>query len=405
MKLSVAYSFAPDLLSRLASYPEVDEVYGKLRADPIGGGRSSYTLRPVSWHRLRAVVEEAHRYGIRFNYLLNGATLQGLEQTRKGQKTIRRLLDRVDSYGVDSVTVASPYLLRVVKRHHPRLQTRVSAFAVVDRPSKARQWEDMGADTICVSALACNRDFATLAAMRKEVSCELQLIANAACMLGCAHELTHMNMLTASSSTSSAHRGLCLDYCFLRCSSVRLADPVHYIKSTWIRPEDLHLYEKLGYHSFKIVERSCPTDLLVKRVEAYVRRSFKGNLLEIAGPVAQISQQQGASLRQRLATLRDVFQPTKVNLRSLQAVRDYAEQILLSTYEQERAPVFIDNEGLDGFLEGMRKRDCSHADCSRCGYCRKWADTHVHVDPDYRQKMLHMAHELDEGALAGSHWL
>ncbi len=405
MKLSVAYSFAPDLLARLSQYSEVAEVYGKLRSDPIGGGRSSYTLRPASWGRLREVVDEAHGYGIGFNYLINGATLQGLEQTRRGQKTIRRLLARIDRMGVDSVTVASPYLLRVVKRCHPRLRVRVSAFAVVDGPAKARQWEDMGADAICISALACNRSFGVLGAMREAVSCELQLIVNASCMPGCAHELTHMNLLTASSSTSSATRGLCLDHCFLRCSSLRLHEPVHYIRSTWIRPEDLHHYEELGYDSFKIVERSCPTELLVKRVEAYVRRSFDGNLLEIAGPVAQISGRQGASIRQRLAMVRDLFRPTKVNTGALLAVKRYAERILFSTYERRRAPVYIDNKALEGFIDGIRERDCARTDCARCGYCSKWADTHVRIDPDYRREMLDMAGELDSGALAGSHWL
>ncbi|MBD3241788.1 MAG: peptidase U32 [Chitinivibrionales bacterium] len=405
MKLSVAYTFAPDLLGRLAAFPEVEEVYGKLRADPIGGGRSSYTLRPASSGTLRDTVDEAHRHGIRFNYLVNGATLQELDQTRRGQKKIRRLLDRLVETGVDCVTMASPYLLRVVKECYPTLGTRVSAFAVVDSPVKARLWEDMGADTICVSAIACNRDFERLAAMRRAVSCDLQLIVNASCMLGCAHELTHMNMLTASSSSASKTGGLCLDYCFLNCSSAKLADPVHFLKATWIRPEDLHLYESIGYHSFKIVERSCPTDLLARRVAAYVNRSFDGNLLEIAGPVAQVSRAQGASLRQRLAMVGLMAQPHKVRIGKLLDMKRYAEQVIPTEYERGRAPVYIDNKSLDGFLDGIRRRDCARTDCATCGYCAEWAREHVEIDSAYRRQALAQAQQLDRDVVRGTAWL
>lgn len=148
MKLSVACTFEPGLLKRLAAFPEVYEVYGKCNNDPIGGGRSNYTLRHVSRLQLGKTVKEAHGLNIGFNYLVNGATLGGLEQTRAGQWRIRALLDYIDGAGVDAVTIASPYLLNLVKKRHPRLKTRVSVFAVIDSPLKAKAWQDMGADTL-----------------------------------------------------------------------------------------------------------------------------------------------------------------------------------------------------------------------------------------------------------------
>ena len=83
MKLSVAYTFDPGLMAKLSKYPEVYEVFGKLTRDIIGGGRSSYTLRKINESAIRKTVHEAHKYNIKFNYLLNGATLNGIEQTRK----------------------------------------------------------------------------------------------------------------------------------------------------------------------------------------------------------------------------------------------------------------------------------------------------------------------------------
>lgn len=405
MELSVAYTFEPGLIARLARFPEVKDIYGKLDQDVIGGGRSTYTLRATSEGQLRAAVKEAHAHNIAFNYLLNGAHLNGIEQTRSGQKRIRALLDLIAGADVDAVTVASPYLLRLVKRQYPRFKVRVSVFALIDRPEKARRWEEMGADTLCISAIACNRDFPMLERIRQAVDCGVQLIANASCLLGCAYEPTHMNLLTSSSRSGDPLKGFCLDYCFLHCSAERLRDPVNFIRATWIRPEDLARYESLGYSSFKIVERSCPGDLLVRRVEAYVNRSFTGNLLELTAPVAQIKKEQHASLRQRFRMLATLLRPGLVKLKALLAMKRYAEQVIIHDFSRERSPVYIENKSLDGFIDEITKRNCSASDCGRCGFCEEVAQQHVWIEPGYRQEILGMAGRLTAGLEDSSHWL
>ncbi len=405
MKLSVAYTFEPGIIPTLAKFPEVKEIYGKLSRDLIGGGRSTITLRPTTRRSLASSVAEAHAHGLSFNYLINGAGLYGLEQTRRGQAAIRRQLDGLDEMGVDAVTVASPYLLRLVKKQYPRLMVRVGVFALVDTPHKVVQWEDMGADTICVSAIACNRNFTKLEAIKKASRRELQLIVNASCLLNCSHEPTHMHLLTQSSMSRGGRKGFCLDYCFLHCSSSKLRDPSLYLRATWIRPEDLHFYEEIGFHSFKIVERSCPGDLLVKRVAAYAARSFDGNLLEIAGPVAQIKREQNTPFAQRARMMTVMFKPWYVKLSALAAMKRYAEMVILHDYGRATAPVYIDNKALDGFVEGLRTRDCSTADCRRCTYCSSWAEKTVRIRSGYRSDALALAEELDKGCIASTHWL
>jgi collagenase-like PrtC family protease len=240
---------------------------------------------------------------------------------------------------------------------------------MVATPDKARQWEDMGADTICISAIATNRNFKNLEKMKRSVSCELQLIANASCLTDCSHEITHMNMLTNSSRTNDRNKGFCLDYCFLNCSKKRLEDPVNFIKSVWIRPEDIHIYEDLGFSNFKILERSCPTELLIRRVDAYV------------------------------------FKPSKVKISTLLATKEYMEQVILHDFDKLTTPIYIDNKKLDGFLKEIMKRDCKNSLCSECLYCNSIASKHVVYDKDYRVKILKLAQELDKGLISSSHWL
>ncbi len=53
-------------------------------------------------------------------------------------------------------------------------------------------------------------------------------------------------MVALSHASQAGHPsgGFLLDYCFLRCTRMKLADPVNYIRSDWIRPEDLHFIFK-----------------------------------------------------------------------------------------------------------------------------------------------------------------
>jgi collagenase-like PrtC family protease len=405
MNLSVAYTFEPGIIARLAQFPCVKEIYGKLDRDCVGGGRAAFMLRHASASRLAVSIKEAHAHGICFNYLINAANLAGLEQTRSGQKKIRALLDRIDESGADAVTISAPYLLQIVKKNHPRLKTRVGVFAVVDSAEKARQWEELGADVICVSAIACNRDFSRLSAIRRAVACDLELLVNASCLPGCAYELTHMNMLSQGSRSGDRLKGFCLDYCFLHCSARRLSDPVNYVKAVWIRPEDIRRYEAIGYTWFKIVERGCPGDLLIRRVQAYSRRGFDGNLYELIAPVAQVKRGLGASRLQRLRMAAIMARPWTVKIRALLLMKRYAELALVDSFAKDGAPVYIDNRALDGFLDGMLSRDCGALSCDACGHCREAAARAVILEPRYRKNALDLAAQLDEGLASGGHWI
>jgi len=280
MRLSVATNFDPRLLEALEGYP-VYEVFGKLPRDFVGGGRASYMLSPVSRRSLAEHVAQAHRRGIQFNYLLNAACLNNLEWTGRGQREIERLLAWLARIGVDSITVSLPHLLELIKRRYPQFRVKVGVFAGVDGVQKAKWWEDLGADGITLASLAVNRNFSLLAAIRRSVACELQLLVNTNCLQACPLASAHMVALSHASQAGHAAGGFLIDYCFLKCTQMKLREPVNYIRSDWIRPEDLHHYQALGYDRFKIAERNAPTEVMVRRVKAYTEGRYDGNLLDL----------------------------------------------------------------------------------------------------------------------------
>ena len=90
MRFSMPTNFDPLLIEQAKAY-SVDEVYGKLTADVIGGGRLSQILPSVSFSRLRAHLALCKKHGISFNYLLNAASSDNVEYTREGQNSSRSL--------------------------------------------------------------------------------------------------------------------------------------------------------------------------------------------------------------------------------------------------------------------------------------------------------------------------
>jgi hypothetical protein len=139
MRLSVATNFDPALVEAMKEYPVV-ELFGKLREDAVGGGRSPYQLARVSRKRLADHVRHARLAGIEFNYLLNASCLGNREMTRAGQREIEELAGWLCEIGVASVTVSSPYLLKLIKTRYPGLKVRVSVFGGVDRVCSTASW-------------------------------------------------------------------------------------------------------------------------------------------------------------------------------------------------------------------------------------------------------------------------
>ena len=405
MKFSVACNFDEDLLDGLCSHP-VYEIYGKLTSDYFGGGRPSFYLPEIDRPALERFVGKTHDRGIRFNYLLNALAMGNTEFTREGQHNIEELLDWLDGIGVDSVTVSSISFLRLIKKRHPRIKVRISAHCFTDNPRKVRFWVDNGADYIVVSEVNLHREFEILRAMRKAAGdVELQLIVNNWCRQDCAIAGIHAVGLNAASQTHS--RGFPLDYCSVLCNQLRLREPVNYLRANWIRPEDLPIYEELGFHNFKIVERNTPTRVLLERVKAYAARHYDGNLLDLVQNYAYPEDKFGRKARDFYSSRRLIkyfIKPQAVNLLKFRKVLDFGQTASVLYPLRGPNPVQIDNRALDGFIDHFRDHSCQAVDCEDCRYCHQWAQHTVRIDPDWKQRMAAIYDDLVNDIDAGSFW-
>ncbi|MDD5356499.1 MAG: U32 family peptidase, partial [Candidatus Omnitrophica bacterium] len=189
MELSIPTNWDNSLIDRVGTAP-IRDFFGKLPSDYFGGGRPSLYIPSVRKRSLRKHIEVIHRHGYKFNYLLNASCLDNAEFSRAGQYRMHKFVDWLLNNGIDGVTVSIPYLVNWIKHNYPSLEIKASIIANIDSLSKAKQWESRGADSI-VLELDCNRDFALLANIVKNIKCTISLVVNLACLRSCALSQYH----------------------------------------------------------------------------------------------------------------------------------------------------------------------------------------------------------------------
>jgi len=381
MKFSVATNWDDNLIreiENLNSEHKVTEIFGKLASDFVGGGRVSLALPHPSKRQVRRHIQEAHKHGLKFNYLLNASCLDNQEFTISGQREIHKLLDWLGDLKVDVVTVSIPYLLQLIKRQYPQFKVCISIMSQVNTPQRAKYWQDLGADIITLYSIDVTRDFPILRAIRKRVNCELQLIANNGCLLNCPFTQYHGVIVSHASQSTHKKQGFEFYYCMLNCRLFRLTDPVNFLRSDWIRPEDTRYYEEVGINRIKLTERVSTTELISQVVKAYTEGRYDGNLADIIPSLSQRTLVRKKKRTVLINSLRYLFHPFSVNIfRLFKSLRAF------STID-----VYIDNRALDGFLEHFFNENCNGKSCEECGYCKEIAKKAIKIDEDYRKRII-----------------
>ena len=384
------------LIPSLQDYP-VKEIYGKFPSDLVGGGRPSYMGTPLSRRELAEYISTAHDHGIAFNYLLNSSCLGNREWSSRWQRNLMRLLDRLTEMGVRRLTISTPYLLELVKERRPDFRVKVGIYAQIDTPARARFWEDLGADALTLESLTINRNFPRLRAIHRAVSIPLQLIANHICMPNCPLQSYHQNGFAHASDGSG---GVFLDYCLFNCTRRRLDDPSLFIRSPWIRPEDLEAYESIGYSRIKLTERGIPSEELLKRVRAYSNRRFDGNLAEILLPYGFPAPVE----KSPLWFLKYFLRPGAIWPWKLKPFLDLARQQGMM-FPKTTHPIRIHAERIpDDFLQEINSRDCESMICSECRYCADVAESVVEIDTDFRTESLQKLADVQNRMQGGELW-
>lgn len=346
MKFTVAFNGDESIFSNLPQSDLIDEVFGIHQSiTPIIGNGRTFIFKK-SENSLSNVVKNAREQGIGFNYLLNSSCI-GPTFQNGGLPNLFDFLSQIENTGVQAVTIAEPFLIKFIKTNFPNLKVYASTILQIDSAEKAKYFEELGVDKIII-CWNTNRNFKTLGSIRKAVSVNLEILANDWCLLGCPYRNCHYNASSHISSSGDETPFEIHHYYETLCFLHRLKDPSHLIRNPWIRPEDIGVYEDLGIETMKITERTASTEWNLNTLDAYLNRSFDGNLWNLITDSSDTEWIIGFNIG-------EIFE--------------------------------INNKALDGFLGFFLDGNCI-LDCTACNYCFKVAKKAVILK---NQKLLQAA--------------
>ena len=299
------------------------EVFGSHRISITGGGRPAFRLPDVSDERFEQHVRVANEQGLLFNYVITHLPFRIAKQILSGTAGWWRFLEYLADCGVNKLTIANMSLLKLVKQRFPRFLLTVSLIAGTDTVEQAREYEALGVNVINLNPFTINRDFTTLAEIRQAVQCKLEVYANIACLDHCPKRDAHY-MHSGTSSRDGGRTDVAEDVFLPFCSGKFLAEPVELLRSPFIRPEDLYVYDDLGMDIVKLADRTESAEVLMHTARVYAAERYEGNLFELIF-------RKGKKFRAGIASS-------------------------LPQYQDMAVPVVIDNQGLNRieFIEHIR---------------------------------------------------
>lgn len=308
-------------------YPDnkIREVFGNLSGSkwPSGHGflKSQKYLENLT--ELKEYVNKALELGFDFNYTFNSSCLENKDIITEELEEILGFIGEIIEIGVKRITIASPALMTAVHKRYPDLLITASAITGINSVFRANEVKKIGASTIVLEE-DITRDFKRLEGIKKYGGVDTEIIVNTKCTFNCVYRNFHYN--SVSHDTSGLRKAFNYGG---NCAKCRIEDPVSFIKSLWIRPEDIETYAKHGVDLFKLIGRERLSDInLLRMIEVYFSRSYEGNLID-----------------------------------------------LIFGFSTTQKHLYLDNKKLDGFLEKFLNEDFECLDAchpDHCDYCYQY---------------------------------
>ncbi len=245
--------------------------------------RDGYTDWTVQ-ESLESDLRRLKTLGVKLDLLFNANCHGGEALSVKLSNQVRSIIDHLGEAvgGVEIATAASPFIAQVIKRHYPDIEVRASVNMRIGTVKGMEYMADLF-DSFHVQR-EFNRDLGHLAMLKEWADANgkrLIMLANSGCMIHCSGQTFHDNLVSHDAEVICMRNveGWNPHSCW-RFLKKRENWP-SVLQNTWIRPEDLHHYDKL-FDTVKLATRMHSNPGMV--IGAYATRKHYGNTLDLFEP-------------------------------------------------------------------------------------------------------------------------
>jgi len=271
-------------LNRINPECRIDELYGSLPG-LLPTARARDRLPQVSLEDAAPFIAKCQASGISICYTVNASCIGPIQNFNETQ--FRKDLRALSDLGITRYTVTSPLLARIITEEVPDAALKISTITRLWTISEMTRWLKYPVYAFTIEHNIV-KDLALVSylnnyCMRKGV--QLEVLANEFCLQGCPHRNLCYNL-----SSHDSQRGPFDYYPFGWCYKERERNPVEWLKSPIILPQDLELYSRItGVTHFKITGRTAPDEVILRIAECYIRERWDGNLLALWPQIHQLA--------------------------------------------------------------------------------------------------------------------
>lgn len=248
---------------------------------------SSRHCQNISCTDLSNLVNELKKMNVGFNYTLNSPNLEGyLVQ----EKALFLHLKELREMGVENITTTHPILLDALKE----MGFSVSASAVqcISSAPQAIQAERIGFNRI-ILVEDLNRNLKAIKDILESISIPTEIIINNLCIMNCPWRMSHYAIDGIRNPEIDRESWNKYNEMMLQCRNRWKEDPANFLKSTWIRPEEIKHYRKLGIKYMKLVGRDWPSERLEKVFKIYFNQAHDGYIFDYLRPGYNVKERYG----------------------------------------------------------------------------------------------------------------
>jgi hypothetical protein len=379
MKLSVGFNWDRELLDYLSDIPEVADLHVLLPKTVVGAGSLAYLAPDVDRGTVEDFVKDAHRAGKTFTVVLDAPNMEATEWEPEVHEQVLELFGWLEAIKVDRVELAIPYLVELVHVRFPKLAISVSPTTRAATMDTVNFLIEMGAESVGIEPLA-QRRFDVLKTLATESEVPIWVNATEGMLRGSPSygnfDYVWTNAVHSSPrGTDDAYGEFAKTYNPAFDDGYKVSHPVELVRANFIRPEDVKTYEDAGIQWFKLDCAIYPTVRIKSIVDAYVARSFKGNLVDLvnlfyAGHSYQKEATQGPLERKQMSTPPEAI----ANFFKLLDDRGFVKRM-----------VQVENSLLEGYLQHVVLGECRAIDCPTCA---EYATKAVRLDPELSRQFV-----------------
>jgi collagenase-like PrtC family protease len=245
-------------------------------SEKIGSGRVNNAPGKISWDTVVKAIPLIKSLNASFEYIINQPFIPGIETDIGIRKKCVEQLKRIESAGATSIKISSPFIASLAFEH-TSLHVAISKFARIRSVQQAIHWERLGASSICLEP-SLNREIRMIQSIRDAIRCKIEILGNDSCLTGCPFALAHADYSSRFSNGDT--EDIYNHYYSLRCLQQFISHPVNLIKASFIRPEDVETYQRIGIDYIKFTDRTKDTPWIENVLQNYKKGFFHGNIAD-----------------------------------------------------------------------------------------------------------------------------